>query len=101
MIIDNVSDFTHAYLHRAYRPFEDAKLTRAETVADRVHLAYETKVGQGRISGYFVDRKPPHTVPFGEVSGRIEQFLQQEMRSTKTREFVEGLKAKGKVEVLI
>jgi peptidyl-prolyl cis-trans isomerase C len=55
--------------------------------------------------GYHVikltDRKPAHTVPFGEVSSRIEQFLQQEMRSTKTREFVEGLKAKGKVEVLI
>ncbi len=47
------------------------------------------------------DRKPAHTVPFGEVSSRIEQFLQQEMRSTKTREFVDGLKAKGKVEVLI
>ena len=47
------------------------------------------------------DRKPPHTVPFGEVSGRIEQFLQQELRTSKTREFVEGLKAKGKVEVLI
>ena len=36
MIIDNVSDFTHAYLHRRYRPFVDAKLTRLETVGDRV-----------------------------------------------------------------
>ena len=25
MIINNVSDFTHAYLHRRYRPFWDAK----------------------------------------------------------------------------
>ena len=57
MVIDNVSDFTHAYLHRRYRPFEDAKLTRCETIGDDVHLAYETRVGRGRISGLFVDRK--------------------------------------------
>src|SRR5262245_51577899 len=31
MIIDNVSDFTHAYLHRQYRPFTDARLVRCET----------------------------------------------------------------------
>ena len=37
MIIDNVSDFTHAFLHRKYRPFEGAKLTRCETVGDDVH----------------------------------------------------------------
>jgi phenylpropionate dioxygenase-like ring-hydroxylating dioxygenase large terminal subunit len=61
MIIDNVSDFTHAYLHRKYRPFEDAKLTRAETVGDRVLLAYETRVGRGRISGLFVDRRRCNT----------------------------------------
>ena len=57
MVIDNVSDFTHAYLHRRYRPFEGAKLTRCETIGDDVHLAYETRVGRGRISGLFVDRK--------------------------------------------
>jgi hypothetical protein len=57
MVIDNVSDFTHAYLHRKYRPFEDARLTRAETVGDCVHIAYQTKVGRGPISRHFVDRK--------------------------------------------
>ncbi|HEV3116684.1 MAG TPA: aromatic ring-hydroxylating dioxygenase subunit alpha [Gemmataceae bacterium] len=57
MVIDNVSDFTHAYLHRKYRPFEDARLTRAETVDDCVHIAYQTKVGRGPISRHFVDRK--------------------------------------------
>jgi len=55
MVIDNVSDFTHAHLHRKYRPFTDARLTRCETVGDDVHVAYETKVGRGRISGLFVD----------------------------------------------
>jgi 4beta-methylsterol monooxygenase len=61
MIIDNVSDFTHAYLHRSSKPFTDAKLTRMETDGDRVLLAYDTKVGQGRISGMFVDRRKTNT----------------------------------------
>ena len=56
MIIDNVSDFTHAYLHRKYAPFSDAKLTHLETRDDKVHLSYDTKVGRGKISGLFVDR---------------------------------------------
>lgn len=61
MIIDNVSDFTHAWLHRKYRPFTDAKLTRCETVGDGVFVSYDTKVGTGRISGLFVDRKRVNT----------------------------------------
>jgi len=61
MIIDNVSDFTHAYLHRKFRPFEDATLTKLETVDDRVHVSYDTKVGRGRISGLFVDRRKVNT----------------------------------------
>jgi len=61
MIIDNVSDFTHAYLHRKYRPFSDAKLTRCEAEGDRVFVSYNTKVGTGPISGLFVDRKRINT----------------------------------------
>ena len=57
MIVDNVCDFTHAHLHRRYRPFEDAELNDFETVGDDVHLSYHTKVGRGRISGKFVDHK--------------------------------------------
>ena len=57
MIIDNVSDFSHAHLHRKYRPFEDATLTRCETIGDNVHVTYDTRVGRGRISGLFVDHK--------------------------------------------
>ena len=57
MVIDNVSDFSHAYLHRRYRPFDEANLTRCETVGDDVHLAYNTRVGRGRISGLFVDHE--------------------------------------------
>ncbi|MCB9558038.1 MAG: aromatic ring-hydroxylating dioxygenase subunit alpha [Deltaproteobacteria bacterium] len=61
MIIDNVSDFTHAYLHRKFAPFSDAELTGFETRGDDVHLSYDTKVGRGRISGLFVDRSQVNT----------------------------------------
>src|SRR4029079_16672722 len=45
-----------------YQPFSnDSKLTRLETVGDKVHLAYDTKVGAGKISGLFVDRKQVDT----------------------------------------
>jgi phenylpropionate dioxygenase-like ring-hydroxylating dioxygenase large terminal subunit len=57
MIIDNVSDFSHAWLHRKYRPFAGARLTRLEADDDRVSLAYHTQVGMGPISGLFVDRR--------------------------------------------
>jgi hypothetical protein len=61
MIIDNVSDFSHEWLHRKYRPFADAKLTRCETDGDRVLVSYDTKIGRGKISGLFVDRKRINT----------------------------------------
>jgi phenylpropionate dioxygenase-like ring-hydroxylating dioxygenase large terminal subunit len=57
MIIDNVSDFTHEFLHRKYKPFSESKLLKLETVGDTVFVEYDTKVGRGKISGLFVDRK--------------------------------------------
>lgn len=57
MIIDNVSDFTHEFLHRKYKPFSNSKLKTLETKDDKVFLSYDTKVGRGKISGLFVDRK--------------------------------------------
>lgn len=56
MIIENVSDFTHAHLHRKYRPFSDAKLTDLKTVGAEVRLSYDVLVGDGRFSKHFVDR---------------------------------------------
>ncbi len=57
MVIENVSDFTHAYLHRRFRPFEDARLLHSEVRDDRVALKYETKVARGRFSSLFVDHR--------------------------------------------
>lgn len=57
LIIENVSDFTHAHLHRKYRPFSDAKLANCERRDRRVSLSYDVLVGDGRVSRHFVDRK--------------------------------------------
>lgn len=60
MVIDNVSDFAHAFLHRKYSPFTDAKLRTYETRGDSVHLAYDSLIGGGT-AGMFVDRKRVNT----------------------------------------
>jgi hypothetical protein len=61
MVIDNVSDFTHAHLHRKYQPFSGAELVDYRTEGDAVSLAYVTKVGRGRFSGLFVDHARVNT----------------------------------------
>lgn len=55
MIIDNVSDFTHAYLHRKYQPFTKSTLTRLEARDDKVYVSYRTKVGGSRLAKLFLD----------------------------------------------
>jgi hypothetical protein len=61
MIIDNVCDFAHAFLHRKYRPFTDAKLRHYEADDKRVYLTYDANMGGGRFSGMFVDRNRVNT----------------------------------------
>lgn len=61
MVMDNICDFSHAFLHRKYKPFTGAKLTHHEANEDRVYLTYETYMAGGRISGIFVDRNRVNT----------------------------------------
>lgn len=61
MVIENICDFSHAFLHRKYKPFIDAKLTHHENNEDRVYLTYDAYMAGGRISGIFVDRKRVNT----------------------------------------
>jgi phenylpropionate dioxygenase-like ring-hydroxylating dioxygenase large terminal subunit len=61
IILDNVIDFTHAYLHHRYQPFADARLTRCEGTGDKVEISYDVVVGAGRFSKLFVDRKRVRT----------------------------------------
>lgn len=55
MIIENVCDFTHEYLHRKTKPFVGAKLTRCEREGDKVHVSYEAAVGASERMKPFVD----------------------------------------------
>jgi hypothetical protein len=57
MVMDNVSDFTHAFLHRKYQPFWNAELVDWKAEGDRVYLEYDTPVGGGRVFRHFVDQR--------------------------------------------
>jgi peptidyl-prolyl cis-trans isomerase C len=48
-----------------------------------------------------LEKRPAQSVPFAEVAPRIEQFLKQQQQQEKTKVFVDQLRAKGNVEVLI
>ncbi len=56
MILENVCDFTHEFLHRKWKPFADSKLTSLETNERGVFVSYDTKVGYGGIGAKFIDR---------------------------------------------
>ena len=48
-----------------------------------------------------IERRGPRTAPFAEVSGQIKDFLTQGQREQKLEAFVEQVKAKGKIEILV
>jgi len=56
MLLENVSDFTHGFLHRKFKPFEGTDLLRVEEVGDRVELEYNSKIAAGRFQDMFIDR---------------------------------------------
>ena len=62
MVIDNVSDFTHAYLHRRCKPFIGRQADRLE-VGGRQGVACPTRPrsGAGASPQYFVDRRDVDT----------------------------------------
>ncbi len=55
MIVDNVCDFYHEYLHRDYRPFFKPKLLGCEQEGDSVMVHYETTLGGGPLVRYFAN----------------------------------------------
>lgn len=48
-----------------------------------------------------MEHRPGRTVPLEEVKAQVGQFLTQEQMQAKTQAYVDKLKAKGKVEILI
>ncbi len=56
MLLENVSDFTHGFLHRKYQPFSGTDLLRCETVGERVEVEYRSRIAAGRLQDWFIDR---------------------------------------------
>ena len=48
-----------------------------------------------------IDRKPARNVPFDEAGGQIKGYLAQERRQQRAEAFVDELKKKARIEVLI
>ena len=48
-----------------------------------------------------IERRPGRAVPFPEAAAQIQQYLEQQQRQSLGKAFVDGLKAKGKVEIFI
>lgn len=55
--------------------------------------------------GYHVikvtDRKPERLVPFEEAQGKIKEFLAVQKKDERQKAFIEGLRKKAKIEVLV
>lgn len=56
MVLDNVSDYTHGYLHRRYQPFRDPKLLDVQSTDDAVTVRYNALIGAGKWMEAFVHR---------------------------------------------
>ena len=58
MILENVSDYTHQYLHRKTEPFIGTKLESCEKQKDgTIHAKYNSKIATNAIMNLFIDRK--------------------------------------------
>jgi phenylpropionate dioxygenase-like ring-hydroxylating dioxygenase large terminal subunit len=85
MLLDNVSDFTHGFLHRKFQPFDGTELLRCETIGDRVELEYKSKIAAGRLQNMFINRSDSdcdhmlacYDYPYhwSNTEGRIKHFL--------------------------
>lgn len=85
MLLENVSDFTHGFLHRRFNPFGEHSLLRCEIIDDRVELEYKAKIAAGRLQNMFINRSESacdhmtacfdYPYHWSSTDGRIKHFL--------------------------
>jgi len=83
---------------------------KGDMVAEFDKVAFELKPGQmsdvvTTQFGYHIikvaDHKPGRSVPFEEAQGKIRDFLAQQKKKEHANAFIDGLKKKSKIEVLM
>lgn len=83
---------------------------KGQMVPEFDQVAFTLPVGQlsGIVTtqfGYHIlkvtDKKPPRTVPFEEAQAQIKQFLEQDKKQKAADAFIDGLKKKSKIDILI
>lgn len=81
---------------QAQKPFEEAAFAlQPGEVSDPVETIYGFHVIKA------AEKRPAQKVPFGQAAAQVEQYLLEQRRLEKTREFVNRLKASHRVEILI
>jgi peptidyl-prolyl cis-trans isomerase C len=83
---------------------------RGQMVPPFEEAAFALKVGEisGIVESQFgfhivklTDRRPATTLAFEQVSGQIRDFLTQQKKQQRAEAFVDGLKKKARIEVLV
>lgn len=81
---------------QAQKPFEEAAFAlKPGEISDPVETIYGFHVIKAG------ERRPAQKVPFGQAAAQVEQYLREQQRQQRVSEYVERLKASGKVEILI